>query len=171
MCAEGGAGMDLDWEEVDRRVRCAIAQLRDADRVLLEIDANERSITHRLAVLLESHFPEFDVDVEYNRVGGAGDPKRLDWNDVACGAGPEDLVRDTQARTVYPDIIVHRRTTEDNLLVIEVKKSSNAGCGERDRRKLEAFREDREFHYRHAAFLEIPVGEDFGGPIILERRT
>lgn len=150
---------DVEWDEIERRIGDAVQQLQESEDFLLRNDVNERTITHRLALLLEPKFPGWHVDIEYNRVGDAAEPKRLDWNDIACDASAEELVRDTEARTVYPDIIVHERGEPNNLLVIEVKKSSNAGCGERDRRKLEAFQEAQEFRYRHAVFLKIPVGE------------
>lgn len=163
MPQEGEVPLDVGWNDIEGRIRDAVRQLQESEVFLLRNDVNERTITHRLALYLEPRFPGWQVDIEYNRVGDAADPKRLDWNDVACDASAEELVRDTAARTVYPDIIVHKRGEPKNLLVIEVKKSSNAGCGERDRRKLEAFQEAPEFRYRHAVFLEIPVGEKHSG--------
>lgn len=164
---EGGVPIDVGWDEIERRIREALRQLQESEDFVLRNDVNERTITHRLALYLEPYFPEWSVDIEYNRVGDAADPKRLDWNEIAYDASPEELVRDTEARTVYPDVIIHERGEPNNLLVIEVKKSSSAGSGERDRRKLEAFLEAPEFCYRHAVFIEIPVGEEHpGDPII-----
>lgn len=127
----------------------ALQQLLDRDSFLLERDVNERSITHRLAMYLAEEFPPWDVDCEYNRDGH--DPKELYWG------GPDPNRRDTEAKTVYPDIIVHMRGEEDNLLVIEVKKSSSRVGRENDFEKLRAYR--RELRYRHALFIEFLVGE------------
>jgi hypothetical protein len=94
-------------------------------------DVNERSLTHRLAVHLERSLAErgsdLSVDCEYNRSGGS--PKRLQHliESFAKTATPEELVRDTKGRTVFPDIVVHKRGTDGpNVIVIEAKRT---GCG------------------------------------------
>lgn len=115
-------------EEIERRVRRAVEELRRHDGHLLEVDANERSITHHLAVYLQREFEDMDVDVEYNRDGH--EIKRLlTQTNVSSD--------DTDAVTVYPDIIVHRRGTNDNILVIEVKK--RGGGNGLDEKKLIEF--------------------------------
>jgi hypothetical protein len=62
---------------------------------------------------------------------------------------------DEDARTVFPDIIVHRRGRQGagearNLLVIEAKKSGNKDRTDCD--KLAAFKND-EYRYPFAALL------------------
>lgn len=115
--------------DIKRRVCRAIEKLREHDVYLLTKDVNERSITHHLAIYLQQEFQRWDVDVEYNR--DLHKPKRLSVSSDI----PSD---DTNAETVYPDVIVHRRgTNEDNLLVIEVKK--RAGEHGLDVRKLVEF--------------------------------
>jgi hypothetical protein len=47
--------------------------------------------------------------------------------------------RDDEETTVYPAIIVHRRRLQENLLVIEVKKSTNHTNRDRDLKKLMEF--------------------------------
>jgi hypothetical protein len=56
-----------------------------------------------------------DVDVEYNR--HFDNPKKL-------SLPPRDaLDREVRSTTVFPDIIVHKRNTDEaNLLVLELKK-------------------------------------------------
>ena len=54
-------------EDVKRRVIAAICALYRHDRELLDVDANERSITHKLAEHLQRKFPGWHVDCEYNR--------------------------------------------------------------------------------------------------------
>lgn len=68
--------------------------------------------------IYRNEFPDFDVDCEYNRDGVA--PKKIGH----LGLYPDD--DDTEAETVFPDIIVHRRGTEQNYLVIEAKKSTRS---------------------------------------------
>lgn len=75
-------------------------------------------MAHKFAEYLQVVFKHWHVDCEYNRDGHEQDPKRLP---LPSNRNSEQ-VQDT---TVYPDIIVHRRGQALNLLVIEVKKSSN----------------------------------------------
>ncbi len=65
-------------------------------------------------------------------------------------------------KTIYPDIIVHERETENNHVVIEAKKSNNKVRGARlyDIIKLKCL-VDAPFNYSHAYFIDIPVKADF----------
>lgn len=66
---------------------------------------------------------------------------------------------DTDAKTVYPDIIVHKRKNDkENLLVIEAKKSSSGIDDNWDTAKLKAFKE-RPYFYRAAYFVRFRVGD------------
>jgi len=137
----------MPLEDVRERVIEAICSLYRYDRELLNVDANERSITHKLAEHLQREFPEWHVDCEYNRVGH--DTKRL-WGMDVGKPGPDDL----EAKTVFPDIIVHRRTTPENLLVIEVKKATvRDDTG--DIEKLKRFTKVREYRYEYGLLLKL----------------
>lgn len=134
------------------------------DKQLLREDANERSITHKLAGHLEKHFPHYDVDCEYNR--NCGDVKRLQSFPELESFPEEAKTDDTNATTVFPDIIVHQRGKPEgqgNLLVIEAKKSTNQIKEmERDRKKLEIYKRDPHLKYEHAVFLVLRTGDDPG---------
>ena len=101
-----------------------------------------------MAEHLQKLFPDYNVDCEYNRVGN-GDPKRLDLlraNDPDC---PHDCDQCPNNKCViFPDIIVHHRGTEDNLLVIEAKTAWNRRDLTRDFKKLAALTDSGEYHYR-----------------------
>lgn len=125
----------------------ALNKFLDADVYLLRVDANERSITHRLAMYLQEEFSDWDVDCEYNRDGN--DPKEL------LLPVTDASERDTDAQTVYPDIIVHKRGQQKNLLVIEAKKTSSPVSDTRDHTKLVEYR--RQLKYAQALFLEFEV--------------
>ena len=57
--------------------------------------------------------------------------------------------------TVYPDVIIHQRGSEEhNLLVIEAKKSGNSGDG--DRQKVRAYM--RHLGYEYGLFLRFDTG-------------
>lgn len=138
--------MDKEYDEqcIKRYVQDSIDMLYRKDSFLLENDTNERSITHKLAGYLENYFPKWDVDCEYNRI--RGEVKRLPPESVASD--------DTKAVTVFPDIIVHKRNTGENLLVIEVKKASNNkdDAKLKDLKKLRQFKQDP-YNYLFAIFL------------------
>jgi hypothetical protein len=91
------------------------------------------------------------VDSEYNR--DRHHPKRLDLPH-RYNVGSDDL----DAKTVFPDIIVHRRGTDQNIVVIEVKKSTNFEDDEWDIRKLAAFK--NQLGYRVALFFRFRTGTD-----------
>ena len=135
--------------EIKDKIIRAFWLLLEIDKHLFIVDANERSLTHRLAMYLQSEFPDYHVDCEYNRNGI--DPKQLPYFKKQI---PTD---DTNALTVYPDIIVHHRGTENNFIVIEAKKTTN---GNRDDiKKLRAYKD--ELNYSYAYFVLFPVGDAF----------
>lgn len=135
----------LQSKEPGNALVSALRTLLARDSCLLEVDANERSITHRLAMYLQEEFPSFDVDCEYNRDNV--EPKKIGH----LGLYPDD--EDTEAKTVFPDIIVHKRGTKDNHLVIEVKKSTNRVGRTADYAKLHGYKKTLGFQF--ALFLEL----------------
>lgn len=117
------------------------------NRYLLENNLHERTLTHKLAEYLQLEFPEYNVDCEYNRNGL--EPKKL-----------ESLIEDIKSsddtgKTVYPDIIIHNRNTNDNFIVIEAKKSNNTAD---DKKKLKAYKTD--LKYKYAFAVKFWVGSD-----------
>jgi hypothetical protein len=63
---------------------------------------------------------------------------------------------DEYGKTVYPDIIVHHRGTDDNFLVIEVKKTTSHVRNNFDLEKLREYK--RQLGYSHAIFLNFITG-------------
>ena len=147
-------------EVITRRFWMAVDQLVDLDAYLFLHDVSERSITHKLGNYLAPLFADFDVDCEYNR--NFEDPKRilryLPDNPEIC----EEV-------SVHPDIIIHRRgSNDDNLLIIEAKK---VGCsGEEhdfDRRKIEAYARDP-LNYLAGIRVVFDTGQQFQEGLICE---
>ena len=146
--------MLLDSLTINARVNSALKTLETNDTCLFEISINERSLCARLAMYLRDEFPEYDVDCEYNRNITEDDfLKRLRNKYYLELLGKTISPSDTDGVTVYPDIIVHKRRSapEVNLLVIEVKKSSNKTDSKIDLAKLRAFK--KELHYQYARFI------------------
>ena len=129
-------------------VAWALSELLVNDADLLGIDANERSITFRFAMYLQSCFPDWAVDCEYNRDGT--EPKKLGH----LGLYPDS--EDDDAKTVFPDVVVHRRGTQQNYVVLEFKKSTSHVDRQIDLRKLRGYKQ--QLGYEHALFVEVGTG-------------
>ncbi|HQK46046.1 MAG TPA: hypothetical protein PLP52_03750, partial [Syntrophorhabdaceae bacterium] len=54
-------------KDIKKRIIDAIVALYRYDHELIDKNANERSITHKLAEHLQKEFPYWHVDCEYNR--------------------------------------------------------------------------------------------------------
>jgi hypothetical protein len=138
--------MEMEEDEVRNRLDLALRRLVEADRHLLENDLSERCLATRLAMYLQDLLPGQHVDVEYNRAGAR--PKRLNL--------PEDCANywdDNGEALVVPDVIVHRRgAVGPNLLVIEMKKTSNRESRDCDRMRIRAFRD--QLGYTFGALVE-----------------
>jgi hypothetical protein len=141
----------LSRDDVKRRIIAAVCMLYRHDRELLAVDANERSITHKLAEHLQREFPCWHVDCEYNRRGAEVKRLNVNFRDLR----PDDL----EAKTVFPDIIIHRRGTDQNLVVLEIKKSAGSD-NTRDIEKLKAFTAVSEYQYIYGLFLKLAPNGD-----------
>jgi len=147
--------MRIEKIEIEEIMNNILQELIEKDSDILKININERTISHRFAVYLEKYFDDsWSIDCEYNR--NHDDKKTLDIY-------PSSIeTNDTEGKTVFPDIIVHQRKTDENLLVIEMKKSTNTSNDARtkDIKKLEAFK--RELNYQFAIFIDIGVDSCVG---------
>ncbi len=155
--------MSYNMKEIYGIIDCCLKKLRRFDKDLLDININERTITHILAEYLQEHFSDLNVDCEYNRftVDDSEDlVKKLNL--------PKDQINwdDIEAKTIFPDIIIHKRRRQDsNILVIEVKKkqSSNLTSEIKDINKLKAFTTNP-YNYNLGLFLKIDmegIDDDF----------
>ena len=128
-------------KEIENRVAITLGVLLKNDSFLLQINASERSVSHKLGEYLQAQFPDWDVDCEYYRKGL--DPKILERISECSDQRRTDRV--------LPDIIVHKRNTNDNLLVIEMKLENEDPC---DIEKLKKFTSSTgEFRYKLGLFI------------------
>lgn len=164
----------MSKEDVYSRVKKAIDELYQKDIFLLTVNAHERSISHKLAVYLEKHFDEWDVDCEYNRVGQDQIEKALDFEEIQLCYKHRQII--SNKVSVYPDIVIHKRGEMRNLLVIEVKKSGNRIGKHCDLLKLQKYK--RQLGYMFPLFIEFDtennppsyrVFDEQENEIILER--
>lgn len=150
--------MNYEFEDVEMKIKCSIDKLREYDCFLLKENVNERSITHKLAEYLQQEFKNLDVDCEYNRMlnENSNNPKRMIF--------PIKSIKnnDTEAKTVFPDIIIHNRDSKnENLLVIEVKKKfRNRIDADFDIQKLKTFT-STQFNYSFGLHIIFHVNSKF----------
>ncbi len=138
----------MDADEIGAIVVEAIEQLYAEEGKIISFDIGERTISSSLAWLLVPHFPKHKVHVEYNRHDIY--PKEIELPDA------EGELTESK---VFPDIIVHVPGSDhDNLLVIEIKKSTSNRSNERDLMKLQQIKQS--FRYRHALFVRLSMGEE-----------
>lgn len=109
-----------------------IAAVRDfyaQETFLFEKDVGERAVTHRFAVYLEKHFPGWSTDCNYDRLGE---------RTLHLPHGSIISTDDHLGKSIYPDVVVHQREIPNNLLAVEIRKSSNHTPLEHDQQKLMA---------------------------------
>jgi len=140
----------MERGEIEKLIESSLDEFFKSEQSLIDVDANERSISHKIAEYVQKKIPEWNVDCEYNR--DMEHPKIL-------GMSTEDTkTDDTGGRTVYPDIIIHKRRTKENLLIIEIKKS---GIDEReDIKKIQAFLKSDSYSYKFGLMLIINMDKE-----------
>ena len=123
----------------------AIGEFYAHEAWLFEKDLGERTLTHRLAVHLERQFEGWEVDCDYNRLGER--VLRLPHGSIV--STDDDL-----GKSIFPDIVVHRRAVPENLLAVEVRKAINHQPVEHDHHKLRGLTDPHLwFAYRIGVFL------------------
>lgn len=138
----------MNIHSVKKLIQDSLSEFRIRHTSLLTYDANERSISHKLAEILQGLVgDQWDVDCEYNR--DRHDSKRVQL--PVAGTHSDE----TKSRTVYPDIIIHKRGTGDNFIVIEIKKSSNVESDDHDKNKLKSYRD--ELGYQYSVFIRLSL--------------
>lgn len=134
----------MNRNQLELVVSEALNKLFARDGWLLEQDASEWSVAHRLAVYLEQSLPGWNVDCEYNRQGEGADSKTS-----------------TEGSRVRPDIIIHHRGRPErnhNLLVIELKDTNSDYDVEKVIDYTSPPDGDREFQYRYG--LTVVFGKE-----------
>lgn len=125
----------------------AVAKLFQNDTYLLEINAHETAINHRIAIYLERYFCAKDllsgkkllaIDLEYNRILPSDPLKEAGHHTVLTY---EYLYPNEEKiyveKDVRPDIVVHERGSgQNNILWIETKLGSDCKICREDRDKI-----------------------------------
>jgi hypothetical protein len=127
-----------------KKINIALDIFYNLDFKLIELNVQERAISHKFACYLQELFKNYDVDCEYDKHEEY--TKKLD-NISECS-------EEKKTNRILPDIIVHKRKIDDhNLAVFEIKsKQSASSC---DIKKLELMtKQDGQFKYKFGFFIK-----------------
>jgi len=116
---------------IKRRIKQCIEKIYEYDSDLFDRNNYEVMISSKLAQYLFIEFKEYDVDCEYNKhINQEKGVKELNQN-------------------IRPDIIIHRRgTDEDNLVYIEIKTDHNKESRTSDYNKIKLISKQKgEYRY------------------------
>ncbi len=124
----------MDNFDIDALIIERFNAVKNYDNDLLS-DVNERTFVfrygHYLANYLENE-SSYKVDIEYNRYNN--DIKKLN------------------NKNIYPDLIVHKRRKNDNLLAIEFKKNNDS---QKDKQRLIQLKKNKEYLCSNVYFIVI----------------
>ena len=126
----------------------------EKEKAIIKNDTNERTLTQRLAFYLELQlrknikYENYSVDCEYNRK--EEDIKRLKFG------------KNTDKKEIYPDIIVYQRKIKNNLIAIEMKKTTSRNTDKiKDIEKLEALTDRKnDYHYTLGIYFELDITDN-----------
>ena len=126
----------------------------EKEKAIIKNDTNERTLTQRLAFYLELQlrknikYENYSVDCEYNRK--EEDIKRLKFG------------KNTDKKEIYPDIIVHQRKIKNNLIAIEMKKTTSRNTDKiKDIEKLKALTDEKNcYSYILGIYFELDITDN-----------
>lgn len=159
----------METSKIIEKVNVSINKLFENDKWLIENDLSEQSISHKLGEYLQTNFMEFNVDCEYNgNIDEERGRKRITIikreleEKGLLKQTEEELPMDLIHRAVFPDIIVHKRgSNENNLCILEIKKTTNKVPFDYDKIKLKYYTTEyygNDLKYDLGIFLLILTG-------------
>jgi len=128
---------NINNAEIKEKIKEAIMKFLEKDKsYFLKYGVYEVAMSHRIAVYLEDTFGGYVVDCEYNKMGD--NPKT-----------------NAHGKKVRPDIIIHKRGQNDNLVVVEVKHAGKTSKkANNDINKLRAYMY-KELNYKIGVFVGV----------------
>ena len=135
---------NLTKEVLQNYVLSAVRMVYEKNNILIKNGANERCVVaHIFACLLGimgREIGDLSLDFEYNRQGYSSESKDMG----------------EKKRRIVPDLVLHRRcTNDDNILVVEVKKNRTTRSRRKhDINKLEKMTLDP-YNYQFGLYLEL----------------
>lgn len=124
----------MQEEILKKNIQSAVELVYRVDSYLIEKEAHEQTISSRFALHLQHLFPEWNVDVEYNRQGESTDSKT-----------------DETGHKRRPDVVIHKRgPAGPNLAIFLIKCEWNTQDRQADERVLSGLKSKHRYEY---AFL------------------
>jgi len=124
-------------DDVIINIKSSLSEIFKNDMILIDNDANERTISSSLISYLKERIKDYDIDSEYNRHGS--ELKTIESN--------------TGQKIIIPDIVIHKRNNDrNNLVAIEIKKSTNPKR-KNDEEKLEALTKKDSYSYKFGILI------------------
>lgn len=175
----------LNIDEVKDLMNICLEKIHENEFMIIRNNINERTIAHKLAEYMQVEFcniigPDYNVDVEYNRNYEKGEyyPKILPMlkdevrkyrQNVLGDSGDVESLEKIINVSTYPDIIVHKRfINDDNILVVEIKKSNNPIGSQFDDLKLKGFTSKTDgYGYLFGLHITFYVQDDWKQPLLV----
>lgn len=127
----------MQEEILEKNINIALELVYRVDNYLIEHNAHEQTISSRFALHLQHLFPEWNVDVEYNRQGENFDSKA-----------------DSIGNNRKPDVIIHKRgSAGPNLAIFLIKCEWNTKDRQADKQVLNSLK--NKHRYQYAFLVEI----------------
>jgi len=133
----------MNLDVIKRRIQHCIDKIYENDSDLFDRNNYEVTISSKLAQYLFIEFKEYDVDCEYDKHKNNG----------------KEIEIDNQIRERRPDVLIHKRGNDNNnLVVIEIKKSTSSGNRQLDYKKLKSMTlQTGEYRYKIGIFINLAV--------------
>lgn len=131
--------MNLYGEKILNKLSNSIERLFVEDYFLIKDNDHEISLTHKLSCYLQEEFNEWDVDCEFNRMN----------------SGEKRIPKELNNNKIRPDVIIHKRGKDINLLVVEFKKNSSRLEKYSDICKIINIMKDSKLNYDFGVFINI----------------
>jgi hypothetical protein len=170
----------MELDSIKKIIDSSLSTFFKVDKYLIEENANERAITHRLGIYIESGIEDiegiaeikYDVDCEYNvNIDAENGRKEILVEQNECLKEYAKRIKNKEEKfyqdeifysfSVFPDIIIHERgENSNNLLIIEVKKSTNRDGEKFDFLKLKKYTDqdsEQSLKYKYGVFIYLDV--------------
>ena len=161
----------MNLEELSGRLKGALTEFIDKRFKLLMQDVHEDAISDEFIHYLRRHFDNFPYSINHNydkRVVNDTIVKKktafllaeLPEHKIPKGA---DLNQENILKEILPDIIFHDiESPNHNLLMVEIKKSTNKNANDRDWDILKLKKATTgDLHYTYSAFIDFTSGTEF----------
>lgn len=158
-------------DEIIKIIEHSLNKMYVTEEFILKNDINERCLVtvFRDYLLKEESFNGYSVDTEYNRKGDATKNMLVLFNKYKENLQDSMPLTLTQYnalckngwlnKLINPDLIIHERGEQKNLIVFEFKKSTSTCDTRFDDIKLKYFKNS--YGYKFAFFIQFSTGENF----------